>query len=124
MTNEEYFADLDQKNGIEKQASGLRTEELEAGDGPSPKPSETVRVHYEGKLIDGTVFDSSHKRGQPADFPVGAVIPGFAEGLQLTKEGGKTRLHIPPEIGYGASGTGPIPPNAALIFDVELIKIL
>lgn len=124
MTNDEYFASLDGKEGIEKRESGLYFEVLEEGTGQSPTRDSTVRVHYHGLLIDETVFDSSRRRGEPAEFTAGALIPGFTEGLLLMKEGGKARLHIPPEIGYGRAGAGPIPGNSVLIFEVELIDVL
>ena len=81
-------------------------------------------MHYEGRLVDGTVFDSSYEREQPAEFGLNQVITGWTEGLQLMKTGGKSRLFIPPELGYGPGGTGSIPPNAVLIFDVELLEII
>ena len=98
---------------------------LKEGTGKSPKASDTVKCHYEGFLIDGTVFDSSVQRGEPATFPLNQVIAGWTEGLQLMKEGGKTRFFIPYLLAYGPSGAGQsIPPYAALIFDVELIEIV
>lgn len=105
--------------------SGLQYTVLVEGTGKSPKASDTVRCHYEGFLIDGTVFDSSVQRGEPAEFSLNQVIAGWTEGLQLMKEGGKTRFFIPYLLGYGPSGAGnSIPPYATLIFDVELIKVL
>ena len=105
--------------------SGLKYFTLKEGTGKSPAATDEVTVHYEGKLTDGTVFDSSYTRGEPATFPLNRVIAGWTEGLQLMKEGGKTVFYIPSEIGYGEMGTpgGPIPPNADLIFTVELIKV-
>ena len=89
-----------------------------------PSESDTVSVHYEGTLIDGTVFDSSIQRGEPATFPLNGVIPGWTEGLQLMKVGDKFRLFVPSDLAYGPSGAGDaIPPNAVLIFDVELLEI-
>lgn len=106
-------------------ASGLQYEVIEAGEGDNPKASDTVKVHYTGKLIDGTVFDSSVDRGQPATFGVTQVIPGWVEALQLMKAGSKWRLHIPSQLAYGPNGAGGvIGPNATLIFDVELLKVL
>ena len=97
---------------------------LEEGTGVSPKPGDDVTVHYTGKLIDGTVFDSSVERGAPATFGVTQVIPGWVEALQLMKEGAKWRLFIPSQLAYGPQGAGGvIGPNATLIFDVELIKV-
>jgi FKBP-type peptidyl-prolyl cis-trans isomerase len=105
-------------------ASGLQYEVLESGSGASPGPTDRVTVHYRGTLEDGTEFDSSHKRGQPAVFPVDRVIPGWTEAMQLMKEGDKWRLTIPPELAYGERGAGSaIPPNATLIFEVELIRV-
>jgi len=107
-----------------KRESGLQYEVLEEGTGKSPTAMDRVTVHYTGYLEDGTVFDSSLARGEPATFPLGRVIAGWTEGLQLMKEGAKYRFTIPPEIGYGPAGSPPtIPPNATLIFVVELIKI-
>ena len=103
--------------------SGLQYEVLEAGDGPKPAASSSVTVHYEGKLIDGKVFDSSYKRNKPATFGLRQVIAGWTEGLQHMPKGSKYRLFIPYNLGYGAGGAGPIPPYATLIFDVELIDI-
>lgn len=111
------------KKGVTTTASGLQIETIAEGTGPSPKATDTVKVHYTGTLIDGTKFDSSVDRGEPAVFPLNGVIPGWTEGLQLMKVGGKAKLVVPPAIGYGPSGRGPIPPNATLIFDVELISI-
>jgi peptidylprolyl isomerase len=106
--------------------SGLQYIELTAGTGPAPKPGDTVSVHYTGTLTDGTVFDSSYKRGEPIKFPLGRgrVIPGWDEGIALMKKGGKARLIIPPQLGYGAQGAGGvIPPNATLVFEVELVDV-
>ena len=104
-------------------ASGLQIETLVAGTGETPKATDKVKVHYTGKLIDGTKFDSSIDRGEPITFPLNGVIKGWGEGLQLMKVGGKARLVIPPSLAYGADGTGPIPPNATLVFEVELLSI-
>ena len=106
--------------------SGLQYIELAAGSGPAPQPGDIVSVHYTGTLTDGTVFDSSYKRGEPIKFPLGRgrVIPGWDEGIALMKKGGKARLIIPPQLGYGAQGAGGvIPPNATLIVDVELLDV-
>lgn len=120
----DYFDRIDASADVNKTESGLRYEILAEGAGEQPGPQDTVKVHYEGRLEDGTLFDSSRKRGEPISFPVGAVIPGFAEGLQLLKPGGQARLHIPSEIGYGAQGAGGvIPPHATLVFEVELLEI-
>lgn len=117
------------ENGMREQvkttASGLQYEVLEDGSGISPKPTDEVTVHYTGKLIDGTMFDSSVERGAPATFGVTQVIPGWVEALQMMKEGAKWRLFIPANLAYGQNGAGGvIGPNATLIFDVELIKVL
>ena len=104
--------------------SGLVVEQLVEGEGPSPKATDTVRVHYHGTFSDGRVFDSSVERGQPARFPLNRVIPCWTEGLQQMKVGGKAKLTCPPGIAYGARGMPPrIPPNATLYFEVELIGI-
>ncbi len=106
-------------------ASGLQYEVLTEGKGKKPKATDTVRCHYHGTLIDGTVFDSSVRRGQPADFPVNGVIAGWVEALQLMPVGSKWKLFIPYELGYGARGAGnSIPPYSTLIFEVELLDIL
>ena len=97
---------------------------ISEGDGATPTASSTVRPHYEGTLISGEVFDSSYKRGQPAEFPVGGVIAGWTEALQLMKEGAKWRLYIPSNLAYGERAAGSIPPHSTLIFDIELIKVL
>ena len=113
------------KEGIVTLPSGLQYEVLKAGNGKSPKATDKVRCHYEGTLIDGTLFDSSIKRGEPAVFGVNQVIPGWVEALRLMSEGAKWRLYIPAELGYGAHGAGEmIPPHSTLIFDVELIAVL
>ena len=112
------------KEGIQTTASGLQYEVLRDGAGPKPGAANTVEVHYEGRLIDGKVFDSSYQRKETISFPLNRVIPGWTEGLQLMSTGSKYRLYIPSELGYGARGAGgDIPPHAALIFDVELISI-
>lgn len=105
--------------------SGLIYHEKTAGTGRQPTTASKVKVHYHGSLVDGTVFDSSVSRGEPVEFPLSAVIAGWQEGVAMMKEGGKATLIVPPELGYGASGSPPvIPPSATLIFDVELIKIV
>ena len=104
--------------------SGLQYEVLVQGKGPKPTAEQTVKVHYEGTLIDGTVFDSSYQRGEPIEFPLNGVIKGWTEGLQLMPKGSKYKLYIPYELGYGERGAGQsIPPFAALIFTVELLDI-
>ncbi|MBQ2321092.1 MAG: FKBP-type peptidyl-prolyl cis-trans isomerase [Bacteroidales bacterium] len=105
--------------------SGLQYEIMKAGEGPKPKATDTVRCHYHGTLINGTVFDSSVRRGQPADFPVNGVIAGWVEALQLMPVGSKWKLYIPHNLAYGTRGAGEsIPPYATLIFEVELLEIL
>lgn len=108
----------------EKTASGLIYESLKDGTGAQATRDASVQVHYRGTLSDGTEFDSSHKRGQPATFPLNRVIPCWTEGVSKMKEGGKAKLTCPPEIAYGARGAGSaVPPNATLTFEVELIKV-
>ena len=106
--------------------TGHQNEVLAEGDGPMPSATDQVEVHYTGKLLDGTVFDSSVDRGMPATFGVNQVIPGWVEALQMMKAGSKWRLFIPSNLAYGPTGTpgGPIGPNSTLLFDVELIKVL
>ncbi|RMH52881.1 MAG: FKBP-type peptidyl-prolyl cis-trans isomerase [Zetaproteobacteria bacterium] len=121
---EAFLAANRKKEGVHTTPSGLQYQILREGDGPSPKATDTVRVHYKGTLLDGTVFDSSYARGKPATFPLNGVIKGWTEGLQLAKVGGRIRLFIPPELAYGAHGAGDrIGPNQTLIFDVELLGI-
>lgn len=103
--------------------SGLKYKVIKEGTGASPKATDIVTVHYEGKLTDGKVFDSSYQRNEPATFALDRVIPGWTEGLQLMKEGSIYELYIPYQMAYGAAGQGPIPPKADLIFTVELIKV-
>ena len=104
-------------------ASGLRYEILESGEGATPGPTDLVTAHYHGTFQDGRVFDSSVDRGEPLQLSVNGVIAGWTEALQMMKEGDKWRLTVPPELGYGAAGVGPIPGNTTLIFEVELIKV-
>ena len=109
---------------VQTTESGLQYIVIEPGEGDNPVAADSVEVHYEGRLIDGSVFDSSIERGQTVTFGLTQVIPGWTEGLQLMKPGGKLKLIIPPELGYGAGGAGQmIGPNATLVFDVELISI-
>lgn len=109
--------------GIKTTASGLQYKITQEGTGPSPKGNEIVVVNYKGTLVDGTEFDSSYKRNQPAEFPLNGVIKGWTEGLQLMKKGGKATFYIPPQLGYGDRARAPIPPNAVLIFEVELLDV-
>ena len=120
---DEFLAKNKKQEGVKTLPSGLQYKVITEGKGKSPKASDTVTVNYAGKLIDGTEFDSSYKRGQPATFPVGGVIKGWTEALQLMKEGSKWQLTIPADLAYGEQGRPGIPPNSVLIFDVELISI-
>lgn len=122
---EKYLAENAKKDGVVVTASGLQYTVIKEGTGKQPKASDTVKCHYEGFLTNGTVFDSSIQRGEPASFPLNAVIKGWTEGLQLMKEGAKYRFFIPYNLAYGEAGAaGAIPPYAALIFDVELIEVI
>ncbi len=121
-----FLEENSKKEGVEALASGLQYKVLKSGTGESPTAEDTVRVHYTGKLIDGTTFDSSVARGEPAEFGVGQVIPGWRQALQEMKVGDKWMLYIPPQLAYGAQGGpgGRIGPNEALIFEVELLEIV
>ncbi|MBQ6652552.1 MAG: FKBP-type peptidyl-prolyl cis-trans isomerase [Prevotella sp.] len=122
---EKYLAENAQKEGVVILPSGLQYKVLKEGNGHKPKATDQVRCHYEGMLIDGTLFDSSLQRGEPATFPLNGVIKGWTEGLQLMQEGAKYRFFIPYHLGYGSRGAGgSIPPFATLIFDVELLEVL
>lgn len=121
----EFLKKNAKKEGVITTASGLQYMVLSEGNGKSPKATDQVKCHYEGMLIDGSLFDSSLQRGTPATFPLNGVIAGWTEGLQLMKEGSKYRFFIPYELGYGARGAGASnPPYSTLIFDVELIEVL
>lgn len=121
---EKFLAENAKKDGVQVTESGLQYSVIKEGTGKSPKATDTVVCHYEGFLTNGTVFDSSIQRGEPAAFPLNAVIAGWTEGLQLMKEGGKTRFFIPYNLAYGEAGAaGAIPPYVALIFDVELLEV-
>jgi FKBP-type peptidyl-prolyl cis-trans isomerase FklB len=125
MMGTAFLAANAKKPGIRSTSSGLQYQILQPGSGKSPKASSRVKVNYEGRLIDGTVFDSSIARAQPAEFQVSQVIQGWTEGLQLMKEGSKYRFFIPAKLGYGQIGSGDaIEPNSTLIFDIELLEIL
>jgi FKBP-type peptidyl-prolyl cis-trans isomerase FklB len=118
-----YLAENAKKAGVKTTASGLQYEVLQEGTGATPKAEDQVKVHYEGKLLDGTVFDSSIARNEPATFPLNQVIAGWTEGVQLMKEGAKYKFTIPAALAYGETGSGPIPANSTLVFTVELIKV-
>lgn len=122
---EKFLAENAKKEGVTTLPSGLQYEVINEGKGKKPSATDRVQCHYEGTLIDGTIFDSSIKRGEPAVFGVNQVIRGWVEALQLMQEGAKWRLYIPYDMAYGEHGAGEmIPPYSALIFDVELIKVL
>ena len=119
-----FLAENKKKKGVMTTKTGLQYKVLKAGEGDSPKKTNVVKVHYHGTLTDGTVFDSSVERDEPAEFPVDRVIPGWTEALLAMKVGDKWQIVIPSELGYGAQGNGPIPPHAVLVFDVELLEIV
>ena len=119
-----FLADNAKKEGVKTTKSGLQYKVIKSGSGKTPKLTDEVTTHYRGTLIDGTEFDSSYKRKQPATFPVNRVIGGWTEALQLMKEGDKWQLFIPSDLAYGERGSGPdIGPNEVLIFDIELLKV-
>lgn len=125
VEGEKYLAENAKKEGVVTLESGLQYKVIKEGSGKKPKATDSVKCHYEGFLVDGTVFDSSVQRGEPAVFPLNQVIAGWTEGLQLMQEGAKYRFFIPYLLGYGEGGAGAsIPPYAALIFDVELIEVM
>ncbi|MGN1393886.1 MAG: FKBP-type peptidyl-prolyl cis-trans isomerase [Succinivibrionaceae bacterium] len=121
---EKYLSENSKKEGVVVTASGLQYEILKEGDGETPKATDVVKVHYHGTLTDGTVFDSSVQRNEPAQFGVNQVIKGWVEALQLMKVGSKYRLTIPADLAYGDQGAGSIPPGSALVFEVELLDIV
>ena len=122
---EDFLAKNAKAEGVKVLDGGVQYKVIKEGNGPLPKDTSLVKVHYEGKTLDGKVFDSSYKRGEPATFPLQQVLAGWTEGLQLMQEGDKYRFFIPYRLGYGAGGAGAsIPPYAALIFDVELIQVV
>jgi FKBP-type peptidyl-prolyl cis-trans isomerase len=121
--NTAFFTKLKDNKAVVALPSGLHYEIVQEGPGASPKATDTVKVHYTGKLIDGTVFDSSVQRGEPTEFPLDQVIPGWTEGIQKMKKGGKIKLYVPPQLAYGDDGRPGIPPGSTLIFDVELLDI-
>lgn len=123
--NENFLAKNKEKEGVTTTASGLQYEVIKMGNGPRPTTESTVRVHYTGTLIDGSEFDSSVERGEPAEFPILGVIPGWTEALQLMPVGSKFKLYIPQDLAYGSTGAGDvIKPFSTLIFEVELLEIL
>ena len=119
-----FLKDNGSKPNVKTTASGLQYTVDKEGSGKQPKATDTVRVHYEGKLLNDQIFDSSFARGEPVEFGLNQVIPGWTEGLQLMKEGAVYTFYIPSELGYGVQGKGPIPPNSTLIFKVQLIKVM
>ena len=119
-----FLAENGKKAGVTTTASGLQYEVLKQGTGAKPVATDTVKVHYEGKLLDGTVFDSSIQRGEPVSFPLNRVIPGWTEGVQLMQVGSKFKFAMPASLAYGDQGAGPIPPNSVLQFEVELLEIV
>lgn len=119
-----FMAEKAAEAGVQSTPSGLHYKVMQEGSGANPGPTDQVTVHYEGRLIDGTVFDSSIERGEPASFPLNRVIPGWTEGLQLMKPGAKYQFYIPQDLAYGLNSPPDIPPGSTLIFDVELISIL
>jgi len=124
MEGEKFLAENAKKEGVKTLPSGLQYKVILPGSGKTPKATDSVTTHYRGTLVDGTEFDSSYKRGEPATFPVSGVIAGWTEALQLMKEGAKWQLVLPPSLAYGERGVGrDIGPNATLIFEVELIKV-
>ncbi len=121
----EFLSENREREGVTVTASGLQYEVMEAGEGRRPGAEDTVEIHYVGRTIDDKVFDSSRQRGTPAVFPLNRIVPGLSEGIQLMRVGGSYRFYLPPELAYGESGAGAnIEPNAALIFDVELLEIV
>ena len=122
--SDKFLAENGAKEGVKTLPSGLQYRVIQEGAGPAPKGADTVTVNYRGSLIDGTEFDSSYRRGQPAELPVEGLIPGWTEALQLMKTGSKWEIFIPPQLGYGERGASPvIPPNSVLIFEVELLSV-
>lgn len=123
-TGKAFLAENAGKPGVMQTASGLQYKLLEPGTGKTPKATDTVLVNYRGTFLNGKEFDSSYKRNAPIEFPLNAVIPGWTEGVQLLKEGGKIQLFIPPNLAYGSRGAGgAIGPDETLIFEVELLKV-
>jgi FKBP-type peptidyl-prolyl cis-trans isomerase FkpA len=119
----QFLEEIAAREGVVTTASGLSYEVLVLGDGPTPADTSQVTVHYEGTLMDGTVFDSSYDRGEPVTFPLDRVIAGCTEGVQLMPVGSTYRLYLPPHLGYGSRASGPIPANSVMIFKIELLGI-
>jgi len=120
---DKFLAENKTKEGVQTTSSGLQYKIITAGNGVKPKATDTVKVHYTGKLLDGKVFDSSVQRGEPVEFPVSGVIPGWVEALQLMPQGSKWEVYIPSELAYGPTGNQAIPPSSTLIFEVELLEV-
>lgn len=120
---QKFLAENKLKQGVKTTASGLQYRVLKMGDGAKPVATDTVKVHYRGTLLDGTEFDSSYSRNEPISFALDRVIPGWTEGVQLMPTGSKFLFYVAPELAYGDSGGGPIPPNSTLVFEVELLEI-
>jgi FKBP-type peptidyl-prolyl cis-trans isomerase len=123
VEGQKFLAENATKEGVQTTASGLQYKVETMGDGPKPVATDTVKVHYRGTLLDGTEFDSSYKRNEPISFALNRVIAGWTEGVQLMPVGSKFMFYIAPDLAYGESGGGPIPPNSTLIFEVELLDI-
>jgi FKBP-type peptidyl-prolyl cis-trans isomerase FkpA len=121
---EKFLAENAEREGVTVTDSGLQYEVISEGDGASPTAEDTVTVHYKGTLLDGTEFDSSYSRGEPATFPLSRVIPGWTEGVQLMKVGSKFKFYIPAELAYGERSTGKITPNSTLVFEFELLDVV
>ena len=121
--NKTFLTENAKKAGVKTTASGLQYEIIKQGTGKQATANSTVKVNYEGKLVDGTVFDSSYARGEPAEFPLAGTIPGWIEGIPLLKEGGSIMLYVPAKLAYGEQGNQAIPPNSVLIFKVDLLAV-
>ncbi|MDO6706198.1 FKBP-type peptidyl-prolyl cis-trans isomerase [Photobacterium sp. 1_MG-2023] len=124
QAGDDFRAEFEKQEGVKKTESGLLYQVEKSGEGEQPKATDTVQVHYKGTLVDGTEFDSSYKRDQPATFPLNQVIPGWTEGVQLMQVGSKFKFVIPPELAYGSQANPSIPANSTLVFEVELLDII